>query len=135
MHPLNVTVQIQHLAKHPSRKFAFDSGTTMIDFEKGLYVTICEADRAPHPKPLANGFSERVAYRVLAIYNPSESGECWFVMSNDRDEAWFISQRHVRTFTLDAACRQFRFNIDEIASQEPNVIERSSSPTAVAKIG
>lgn len=105
----------------------------MIDFEKGLYVTIREADRAPHPKPLANGFSERIAYRVLAMYNPSESGECWFVMSNDRDEAWFISQRHVRTFTLDATRREFRFNIDENSSRESNVVELSSPPAAVEK--
>lgn len=90
----------------------------MIDYEKGLYVTICESERAPWPKPLSCGFSEGVAYRVLGMYNPSESGECWFVMSNDRDEAWFISQRHVRTFALDRERRDFRF---EIAHPKPSV--------------
>ena len=88
----------------------------MIDFEKGLYVTIRESERAPWPKPLTSGFSEGFAYRVLGVYNPSESGECWFMMSNDRDEVWYISQRHVRTHSLDSASREFRFNVGDLGS-------------------
>lgn len=93
----------------------------MIDFEKGLYVTVVQLERGAHPMPLASGFSEGVAYRVLAIYNPSESGECWLVMSNDRDEMWFISQRHVRTFVLDAQRREFRFDVAQFLHQMADV--------------
>lgn len=102
----------------------------MIDYEKGLYVTICEAERAPWPKPLSSGFSEGVAYRVLGMYNPSESGECWFVMSNDRDEAWFISQRHVRTFALDRDRLDFRFEIAPVKLAAFNVSPFRSSESA-----
>ena len=54
----------------------------MIDFERGLYVRIVQMERGPHPHPLEHGFTVDKAYRILAIYNPSESGECWLVMSN-----------------------------------------------------
>jgi hypothetical protein len=72
----------------------------MIDYERGLYVRIQELPKGPHPLPLQHGFSQATAYRVLGIYNPSESGECWLVLSNDRDELWYIAQRHVRTWKL-----------------------------------
>lgn len=68
----------------------------MIDFERGLYVRISELTNGPRPFPLQSGFSDNVAYRVIGIYNPSESGECWFVLANDLDQMWFISQRHLR---------------------------------------
>ncbi|MFZ2236517.1 MAG: hypothetical protein WBP11_10805 [Dokdonella sp.] len=97
------------------------TGIDMIDFEKGLYITIKQFERGPHPMPLTSGFSEDVAYRVLAIYNPSESGECWLVLSNDRDEMWFISQRHVRTFVLDAQRRDFRFDVAQYFLDMPDV--------------
>lgn len=74
----------------------------MIDYERGLYVIIEELAHGPHPLPLRSGFSKDFAYRVLGIYNPSESGECWLILSNDGDQMWFISQRHVRTYGLYA---------------------------------
>lgn len=77
-----------------------------IEFEKGLYVRIQECPKGPHPKPLASGFSTDREYRVVSIYNPSESGECWLLISNDREELWFISQRHVRTTRLDTAATE-----------------------------
>lgn len=83
----------------------------MIDFERGLYVEIRELAKGPHPFPLAHGFSESVGYRVLGIYNPSESGECWLILSNDRNEMWYISQRHVRTWKLAAEQTSLRLPI------------------------
>ena len=71
-----------------------------LDYEKGLFVRIVELEQGPHPRPLAHGFSEQVEYRVLGMYNPSESGECWLILANDRDEIWYISQRHVRVSGL-----------------------------------
>ena len=57
-------------------------------------------ERAPRPLPLANGFSEHVAYRILGVHSPSETGEAYLILSNDRDEIWFISNRHLRTWEL-----------------------------------
>jgi hypothetical protein len=76
----------------------------MIAFEHGLYVRIEEfpGPRAPMPRPLASGFSDDLAYRVIGLYNPSESSDAYFVLSNDRDEVWFICNRHLRTAGLRA---------------------------------
>lgn len=90
----------------------------MIDYEKGLYVTICQSERLPAPLPLNSGFSNHVAYRVLGIYNPSESGECWLIMSNDRNEMWFISQRQVRTFVIDTTRSSLRFDVANVRDLE-----------------
>ena len=88
----------------------------MIDYERGLYVRIVELARGPQPFPLQQGFSESTAYRVLGIYNASESGECWLILSNDRNEMWYISQRHVRTWRLIPDERQFRVALNEVVS-------------------
>lgn len=52
------------------------------------------------PLPLKSGFSTGCAYRVLGIHAPSETGEAYFILSNDRDEVWFVSNRHFRTHAL-----------------------------------
>jgi hypothetical protein len=80
----------------------------MIDYERGLYVIVSQRPQGPEPLPLEHGFSAGVAYRVLGIYNPSESGECWLVLSNDDNQLWYISQRHVRTWSLRPAATDFR---------------------------
>ncbi len=82
-----------------------------IDFEKGLYVRIAELETGPLPRPLSSGFSGGVEYRVLAVYNPSESGECWFAMANNRNEIWYISQRHLRASSLDLGDTRFHREI------------------------
>lgn len=71
----------------------------MISIEQGLYVRIEEmlGPRAPTPFPLQSGFVLESAYRVLGIYNPSETSDAYLILSNERDEIWFISNRHVRT--------------------------------------
>lgn len=38
----------------------------------------------------------------MGIYTPSETAEAYFILVNDRDEFWFISQRHVRFALLKA---------------------------------
>ncbi|MGI8565624.1 MAG: hypothetical protein ACR2LZ_03980 [Pyrinomonadaceae bacterium] len=74
----------------------------MICIEPGLYVVIEEAEheRAPQPFPLTNGFSHSYAYRVLGVYSASETSEAYFILSNDRNEIWFISNRHLRTYKI-----------------------------------
>ncbi|CAM3622824.1 hypothetical protein DESA109040_18005 [Deinococcus saxicola] len=70
----------------------------MLAYNKDLFVRIQEAQgvRAPVPQPLESGFSLNRLYRVLGVYSPSETAEAYFILPNDRDEIWFISQRHVR---------------------------------------
>ena len=46
----------------------------MIGYERGLYVVIEQLPKGPPPFPMEQGFCKCVAYRVLGICNPSESG-------------------------------------------------------------
>ena len=55
-----------------------------------------EGEHAPRPLPLSSGFSVEKEYEVLGIHTPSETAEAWLILKNDRDEMWFISNRHVR---------------------------------------
>lgn len=75
----------------------------MLAFQPNLFVRIVqlEGPRAPQPKPLDSGFSEGTLYRVLGVYSPSETSEAYFILPNDRDEMWFISQRHLRFGRLE----------------------------------
>ena len=70
----------------------------MIAFHPNLFVRIEEltGPRAPQPCPLQSGFSPDRLYRVLGVYNASESSDAFFILPNDRDELWFICQRHLR---------------------------------------
>ncbi len=82
----------------------------MISIVDALFVVVKEmaGDRAPRPLPLSSGFSEHVAYRVLGVHSPSETGEGYFILSNDRDEVWFISNRHFRTWELRPSTNALR---------------------------
>lgn len=77
----------------------------MIAFENGLYVRIEEVDgaRAPMPQPLKSGFTAEEVYRVLGLYSPAETADAYVLLSNGRDELWFISTRHVRTVGVSPA--------------------------------
>ena len=55
-----------------------------------------EGKFAPRPLPLENGFSADKTYAPVGMFCPSESGEAYFIIPNDRDELWFISNRHLR---------------------------------------
>ncbi|WP_019011405.1 hypothetical protein [Deinococcus aquatilis] len=70
----------------------------MLAFHPHLFVRIQEltGPRAPMPRPLDSGFSEDRLYRVLGVFNPSETSDAYFILANDRDEMWFICQRHLR---------------------------------------
>lgn len=81
----------------------------MIHIEPGLYLRVQQASQRPHPLPLESGFSADVAYRVLGVHSPSETSECYFILANDRDETWFISNRHFRVVGLFPERRDLRF--------------------------
>ncbi len=90
----------------------------MIYIQSGLYVSVRQLENgaAPLPLPLENGFSENNAYLVLGAFSLSESGEAYFVLSNDRNEIWFISNRHLRTYKIIENSPQFRIAISETVS-------------------
>jgi hypothetical protein len=70
----------------------------MLAYHPHLFVRVeqLEGPRSPQPRPLENGFSSGRLYRVLGVYNPSETSDAYFILANDRDELWFICQRHLR---------------------------------------
>ena len=69
----------------------------MLTIENELFVRVSQMENGPMPLPLASGFSIDTAYRTLGMFNPSETSDAYFILSNDRDEIWFISNRHLRT--------------------------------------
>jgi len=89
----------------------------MTFFETGLYLRVEELDNGPKPLPLNSGFSIDCAYRALGLYNPSATSDAYFVLSNDRNEVWFICNRHLRTYALMPEEKQFRFTIKEFANE------------------
>ena len=93
----------------------------MVTIENDLYILINEmqGDRAPLPKPLPNGFSENIAYRVLGLHSASETSEAYLILANDRDELWFISNKHVRAHGLFPASTQLRFPVEAVMRVQP----------------
>ena len=87
----------------------------MTSLVSGLYVRIEELGNGPKPLPLDSGSSKGQAYRALGLYNPSETSDAYFVLSNDSDEIWFICNRHVRAYALLPAELAFRLPIRDIA--------------------
>lgn len=88
----------------------------MISLEPGLYLRVQQLAERAYPLPLQSGFSLDVAYRAFGIYSPSETSECYFILANDRDETWFISNRHLRVVGLFPEKREMRFSL---ANQAP----------------
>ena len=74
-----------------------------MNFDPRLYVEIVPLDNGhpPRPHPLTEGkFDLTYAYKVLGIYNPSETSECYLMLANREREIWFIPQRHTRAYRL-----------------------------------
>ena len=74
-----------------------------MDLNPRLYVEIhpCDGPHSPHPHPIDEGhFDTAYVYKVLGMYNPSETSECYFVLSNTQRQIWFIPQRHLLAYRL-----------------------------------
>ena len=74
-----------------------------MNFTDRLYVEIVplESPHSPMPHPIRHGkFDPAYVYKVLGIYNPSETSECYLMLANPQREIWFIPQRHTRAFKL-----------------------------------
>jgi len=74
-----------------------------MDIDPRLYVEIHPFDgpHPPHPHPIDEAqFDVAFIYKVLGMYNPSETSECYFVLANTRRQIWFIPQRHLLAYKL-----------------------------------
>ena len=88
----------------------------MVTLEPGLYVRIDQLDgqRAPRPLPLESGFCAESAYRVLGMHSASETSEAYLILVNDRDEVWFISNRHARAHAILPETRRFSVPLGQL---------------------
>ncbi len=74
-----------------------------MDINDRLYVEIhpLKSGQIPHPHPIDEAhFDPAYIYKVLGMYNPSETSECYFVLANTQRQIWFIPQRHLLAFGL-----------------------------------
>jgi len=83
----------------------------VIYIEPGVYVRIQELANKAHPLPLQSGFSSDRAYRALGLHSASETSECYYILVNDREETWFISNRHLRVVGVFADRRDLSFTL------------------------
>lgn len=89
----------------------------MLWIEQGLYLRVEELINGPRPLPLLSGFNRDTAYRALGCFNPSETSDAYYILSNDRDEIWFICNRHLRTAFLAPASDAFRLALKPVERQ------------------
>lgn len=76
--------------------------------------------RVPHPHPVHDGkFDTAYVYKVLGMYNASESSECFFILANTSREIWFIPQRHLRAVGI--------IHSDEMFISKQRLIERQNA--------
>lgn len=80
----------------------------MLSLEPGMYLRVEQLPHGPQPLPLESGFSLDTAYRAMGLFNPSETSDAYFIFSNDRDEIWFICNRHLRCLGLIPESRSTR---------------------------
>lgn len=74
-----------------------------MDIDSRLYVEIVplSGSHSPGPHPIDQGrFDMDRIYKVLGLYNPSETGEAYFILANPDRQIWFISNRHLRAAGL-----------------------------------
>jgi hypothetical protein len=74
-----------------------------MNYNSRLFVEIhpFEGDYQPHPHPIRDGhFDPALIYKVLGVYNPSETSECYFMIANPQRQIWFIPQRHLLAYRL-----------------------------------
>jgi hypothetical protein len=84
----------------------------MLSLETGIYLRVVQLGNGPTPLPLNSGFNENTAYRSLGMFNPSETSDAYFILSNDRDEIWFICNRHLRCLGLIPSTLQTRLPLE-----------------------
>lgn len=86
----------------------------MLTLQEGLFLRVQELENGPTPFPLRSGFNADTAYRALGMFNPAETSDAYFIFSNDRDEIWFICNRHMRSVRALPGNTAFRIPIESI---------------------
>ena len=74
-----------------------------MNYDPRLFVEIhaFEGPHQPHPHPVRDGkFDPDYVYKVIGIYNPSETSECYLMLVNPQRQIWFIPQRHLLAYRL-----------------------------------
>ncbi len=104
----------------------------MVSIEAGLYLRVEELPNGPTPFPLRSGFSLDTAYRALGLYNPSETSDAYFILSNDRDEIWFICNRHLRCVGLLPGRTEVRLPLSQAESGVSRLPEVRDAPDPIA---
>ncbi|WP_242926565.1 hypothetical protein [Pontibacter vulgaris] len=100
-----------------------------ITLNPNLFVSLSPLDHVK-PHPINDGhFDPAYAYKVLGVYNASETSECFFILSNTSRQVWFISQRHLRAYKL-IECDEFFVEIDQAKQvlDDKNSIEARVRP-------
>src|SRR3954462_15177756 len=95
-----------------------------MNIDRRLYVEIqpFEGEHSPHPHPINDAhFDADYVYKVLGMYNPSETSECYFVLANTSRQIWFIPQRHLLAYKL--------IDSDEFFLPKPSVSEMTTRAT------
>lgn len=75
----------------------------LMDIDSRLYVEIhpFEGPFQPHPHPVRHGnFNPDYVYKVIGMYNASETSEAYLVLVNPERQLWFIPNRHVLAYRL-----------------------------------
>ena len=85
--------------------------------EVKVTISQLEGQFAPRPLPLENHFSEGVEYEILGLHCPSESGEAYCILKNDRNEMWFISNRHLRISSVGRGLESGAMRLPNALSQ------------------
>ena len=101
-----------------------------MDINDRLYVEIhpLTSGQIPHPHPIDEAhFDPSFIYKVLGMYNPSETSECYLILANPQRQIWFIPQRHLLACCL-LDSDEFFLTKDQAA-----VIRRPKSPEARAR--
>ena len=88
----------------------------MLSLEPGMYLRVEQLPNGPKPLPLDSGFNSHTAYRAMGLFNPSETSDAYFIFSNDRDEIWFICNRHLRCLGLIAHTLATRLDLAQAQS-------------------
>lgn len=97
--PLNTACDPCHQRRAILGTGAWRANIAGLSFNPNLYVAIVPfaGPRSPLPHPVNDGrFDVSLIYKVLGIYNPSETSEAYFLLANPADELWYISNRHLR---------------------------------------
>jgi hypothetical protein len=101
-----------------------------MDIDSRLYVEIHPFDgpRSPHPHPIDDGhFDPDYVYKVLGMYNPSETGECYFVLANTERQIWFIPQRHLLAYRMIES-EEFFLPKKSLVTGHSSLVTRSRLP-------